>query len=248
MFRLVTIEEVVQVPPRLFGLPRFEAMEHEVNRKYSNKVLSGVGICVALWDWLSAEDHRLVPHSGDANTRCKFRMLVFAPLPGEVHWGYVNSVSEDGLAIDVDFMGGIFVSKVDLPGRATYDSEERAWRISFEAGNDEEAVETFLDVGNSVAFRVLRLTFTDGVDKPPEDLSKKVKAGPIVSIKASLKDQGLGRYEWWAGEDGAGPFDADEEDTGDVGEDEEIVATEHGAEAVTHGDVRGAVVMNDGDG
>jgi DNA-directed RNA polymerase III subunit RPC8 len=236
MFRLVTIEEVVQVPPRLFFLPRFTAMEYEVNRKYSNKVLSGIGICVALWDWVSAEDHRLVPQSGDANTHCTFRMLVFAPMVGEALWGYVNMVSEDGLAIDVDFMGGLFVHRAELPGRATYDKDERAWRIRFEAENEEDAVESFLDVGNSVAFRVLRVTFTDGVDKPPEDPSTPASKEPIITIKASMKDQGLGRYEWWAGDEEEVAEDEEEAAEEEYGEDENEQGQGQGTEEFAEGD------------
>lgn len=227
MFRLVTVEEVVQVPPRLFGLPRFEAMEHEIHRKYSNKVLSGIGVCVALWDWISAGDHRLVPQTGDSNTRCRFRMLVFAPFQGETLWGYVNRVSEEGIDVDIDFMGGITIPKAALPDKSTFDKAERAWRIRYGADDPEDDVEVMLDVGNSIAFSVLRINFTDGIDKPPEDPKKESKSKPVMTLKASMKNQGLGRYEWWATaeaeeeEDEEGGEEGEEGGEGEVGEGED---------------------------
>lgn len=228
MFRLVAIEEVVQVPPKLFGLARFVAMEHEVNRKYSNKVLSGVGICIALWDWVSSEDHRLIPHTGDANTRCQFRMLVFAPFAGETLWGYVSRVCSDRVELDLEFVGGISIPKSELPASSTYDSEENAWRIRYDADeaeeheeeeHEEEPVEVVLDVGNSVAFKVAKVIFTDGVDRPPEKPCSERKSKHILTVKASMQRHGLGRYEWW--EDGG---DADGDDA------DESKEVEHGDE------------------
>jgi DNA-directed RNA polymerase subunit E'/Rpb7 len=138
MFRLVTIEEVVQVPPRLFGLDRFEAMEIEVNRKYCNKVLSGVGVCVALWDWVSAKDHRLVPHTGDANTSCIFRMLVFAPQAGEILRGTVAACDKDGIEVDLGFVGGFSIAKPDMPPRSVYLADDHIWNI-IHSTDDAEA-------------------------------------------------------------------------------------------------------------
>jgi DNA-directed RNA polymerase subunit E'/Rpb7 len=158
MFRLVTIEEVVQVPPRLFALERFEAMEIEVNRKYCNKVLSGVGVCVSLWDWVSAKDHRLVPHTGDANTSCVFRMLVFAPQVGEVLRGTVAECTKDGLEVDVDFVGGIRIAKVDMPARSVFKAEDQNWLIIHSATEEDASV----DVETAV---VIAGDMTDGAPK-----------------------------------------------------------------------------------
>lgn len=202
MFRLVTIEEVVQVPPRLFGLSRFVAMEHEVHRKYSNKVLSGIGVCIALWDWVRCGDHRLIPHSGDANTRCQFRMLVFAPKAGETMWGYVNRVSADGVEIDMEFVGGISIARSELPANSVYDESEKAWRIRYDSSEpgeqQEDSVEVILDVGNSIAFTVTRVQFSDGASRPPEKADAETKSKRILTISASMLQHGLGRYEWWA--------------------------------------------------
>lgn len=210
MFRLVSIEDTVQVSPRLFSLDRFDALENEVNRKYANTVLSGVGVCIALWDFVSAEDDRLMPHTGNSNTNCTFRLLVFAPVAGEVLWGYVHRANPDGVTLDLDFLGGLSVTKSELPGDASFDEKENAWKIAFSSGEQDEGVDgagnaedaeatvNMLDAGNAVAFTVVKVAFTDGDDRPPEDPSKiGPKPDPIMTIAASMKEGGLGRYEWW---------------------------------------------------
>jgi DNA-directed RNA polymerase subunit E'/Rpb7 len=247
MFRLVVIEDVIQVPPSLFSMERFDAMELVVNRKYSNTVLSGVGVCVSLWDWVEAGDDRLMPHTGDANTGCKFRLLVFAPMQGEVLWGHINKCHGDGVTIDMDFIGGIEVARAELPGvnhELVTNDEGMGWKFVFppeqeEAERDEDVearrvadvkggahangagaeggadagegvagdkpVFGWIDAGNTVAFAVLKVVFTDGVDKPPEDPKTSGEPKTIMTIQASMKRRGLGRREWWDRRDAEAP-------------------------------------------
>lgn len=244
MFRLVSIEDTLQVAPRLFSLDRFDALENEVNRKYANTILSGVGVCIALWDFVKAGDDRLMPHTGFSNTKCTFRLLVFAPVAGEVLWGYVHRANADGVTLDLDFLGGLSILKGELPGTASFDKEEGAWKIAFPSeaeegnvddgpaeGDGEEGTVNMLDAGNAVAFSVLKVTFTDGDDQRPEDPSKVgPEPEPIMTIAGTMKESGLGRYEWWEvpeeqeeddeegeggeyeeGQDGDGEYDEGEE-------------------------------------
>lgn len=256
MFRLVTVEDVVQVPAALFGMDSFDAMELVVNKKYANTVLSGAGICCGLWDWVSAGDHRLMPDSGDANTRCRFRLLVFAPMHGQVLWGYVNRCEEGGLLLDLDFLGGIRVPKSEFPGEQQVfevNGNERAWKLTFradpedddeagreaggdaggDAGGEPGVVENAIDEGNTVAFAVQKVVFSDGINKPPEDPRKMGDPKPIMTIQASIKSRGLGRYEWWYGGDDEGE---EEEEGGEDGEGGEEVEEEDGGEEVAEED------------
>lgn len=229
MFRLVTIEDTVQVPPALFGaLTHSEAIELMVNRKYADKVLSNIGVCVRLFDF-AAEfgDAVLMPVSGDMNVRCVFRVVVFAPMAGEVLWGWVNRNSEAGSSIDLEFVGGVTVPVKELPGTGRFEDVGgvRVWQMVMdnegEEGEkegeekvDEEKVENALDEGNQVMFRVMKVVFTEGLDKPPDDPSDGKKLAPVMEIEGSMRGSGLGRFEWWEDNEEA-------EEGGEEGEEDE---------------------------
>lgn len=56
MFILTTLKDNVRVSPMDFQFPRPTAVESELNKKYSNRVLHGVGLCVRVFDILSLTD------------------------------------------------------------------------------------------------------------------------------------------------------------------------------------------------
>ena len=49
-----TIQDLIQIKPHDFGKPSAQAIKDAINSKYSNKIVPGVGLCVALWDLVSA--------------------------------------------------------------------------------------------------------------------------------------------------------------------------------------------------
>ena len=51
-----TIQDLIQIKPQDFGKPSAEAIKDAINDKYSNKIVPGVGLCIALWDLLTATE------------------------------------------------------------------------------------------------------------------------------------------------------------------------------------------------
>lgn len=84
-----------------------------LNKKYANRVLHDVGLCICVFDLAEAGEGKVrygdgcLWHKGDSPT-CKavassqevpvvFRMVVFRPFPSEVILAKVKSSSEDGI-------------------------------------------------------------------------------------------------------------------------------------------------------
>ena len=61
-----------------------QALEYEVNKRYSNRAIPRHGPCVALWNCRGAQDDRLIPQTGESNTGCVFGLVPFAPLEDEL--------------------------------------------------------------------------------------------------------------------------------------------------------------------
>eukprot|EP00177_Eucheuma_denticulatum_P008355 GFKZ01015196.1.p1 GENE.GFKZ01015196.1~~GFKZ01015196.1.p1 ORF type:complete len:396 (-),score=76.65 GFKZ01015196.1:42-1229(-) len=199
MFKLITIQDTILVPPHLFGQPRLVALEHAINKRFSDRVIPHYGLCVALWDWVDVSEDRLIPHSGDASTLCTFRMVVFSPFPGEVLFSRINASHDTGLYLEMGFFDAIHVRKEALPNPSTWDASEKVWVWKPEVGGGE----LFMDVSNECVFRCVEVVYEERMKVRPTE--RDSNAG-VMTIWGSIHDkgiensQGLGDPLWW--EDG----------------------------------------------
>ncbi|KAE9972258.1 hypothetical protein EG327_009559 [Venturia inaequalis] len=133
MFTLATMSDLIQIKPHDLGKSHDVALEDNINKKYSNKVLQQVGLCICFWDMLKIGDGLISQGDGLVNvnveplqhvqneidsiavaspeaTRAKFRILVFRPFKGEIITGTIlDSSSPDGIRIGVDFFSDIWI-------------------------------------------------------------------------------------------------------------------------------------------
>lgn len=225
MFKLVTIEDTILLPAHLFGAPRLRALEHMVNKRYSDRVIAGHGLCIALWDFLKAGEDRLVVQSGESSTECVFRLVVFSPFPGEVIFGRIGGSHEKGISVEVGFFDDIHVDKAGLPKPSTYDEKERVWIWKPEQEEDEvtdAAQALYMDVTNECVLRVENCYYENRRKIKPSEREKE-GSGSAMSIEGAIYDevtednQGLGDPLWWfegEGEEGeqveGGEVDGDE--------------------------------------
>lgn len=93
-----------------------ESIEDNINAKYANKVVQNIGLCICLYDLLSASEG-LIGHgtgivnvngtlrftflmlqSGLANTSIvEFRLIVFRPFRHEILFGRIKSANLHGI-------------------------------------------------------------------------------------------------------------------------------------------------------
>lgn len=70
MFVLSVIEDLVRVHPSQFLQPREQALEDQLNKKYANKVLHNVGLCLRVFD-LQTISEPVVHACQDGSYQCK---------------------------------------------------------------------------------------------------------------------------------------------------------------------------------
>lgn len=212
MFKLVTVEDTLQIPPHLFGYAPERAIEYVVNRQLSDRVVLSVGLVIALWDIESLSVERLVPTSGDAHLQCRYRILVFAPFRGEAIFSRVRASTQAGLLAYLDFFEPLWVPSDALPKPSTFDLKDRVWiwRPNF----DGVQMEYFMDVNTESVIRVNEVLYNKSkrtaITNTPE------KSPPVMSVTAVLHDsvsddnQGLGDPTWWFEEDDPAAPEADD--------------------------------------
>ncbi|KAJ1980218.1 DNA-directed RNA polymerase III complex subunit Rpc25 [Dimargaris xerosporica] len=208
MFVLATLCDSIKVEPAQFRQSPVDAVHEEINRKYANRIIQYVGLCVTVFDVLSLSEGLVYHSSGTANYDTRFRLVVFRPFVGEVLLGKVRSCSELGVHVSLGFFEDVLIPPLLLPDHSEFDAQEQAWVWKYE-GN-----ELFIDNGESIRFRVVEELFTQVAPEPPKrnpadvtpvvlplpkDKSEpKVPPSPYI-ITGSIQEDGLGPLTWWSG-------------------------------------------------
>lgn len=99
--------------PTNFGAPVDDALIAEINKKYANRVLHDVGLCICVFDLAEAGEGKVRYGDGflwykgalcvfvlcrsDTRLTVVFRLVVFRPFTSEVILAKVKSSDEDGI-------------------------------------------------------------------------------------------------------------------------------------------------------
>ena len=93
MYVLAEMRDVVSIKPWQFDQDLKLVIEDELNKKFANKVIYELGLCVALFDILKIEESYIFPGDGSSHTRVTFRYVIFRPFLEQVLLGtYLNFV------------------------------------------------------------------------------------------------------------------------------------------------------------
>ncbi|XPS70981.1 DNA-directed RNA polymerase III complex subunit Rpc25 [Ascochyta lentis] len=213
MFILSTIQDLIQLKPQDFGKPSAQAIKDAINDKYSDKVVPGVGLCIALWDLLSATEGLIGHGTGLVNINAEFRLAVFRPFRGEIIYGRIKSSNPEGIVIDLDFTSEIFVPYQNLFENSSFNQAENVWVWN------SDGTELFLDKGEPVLFRVEQEEWIDQrptIEQRNENNEIVDERGTAWRVIGSMNQAGLGPTLWWGEQE-----EEEEGEDGDVEMEEE---------------------------
>eukprot|EP00037_Helgoeca_nana_P008756 m.77637 g.77637 ORF g.77637 m.77637 type:complete len:198 (-) comp19121_c0_seq1:114-707(-) len=196
MFVLAQIKDVARVMPSHFSETRLKRIELEINKKYANKVIREVGLCILLHDLLEVGDSMIYPGDGAAQVRVSFRMVVFRPLAGEILQGRIRSCSEKGLFVTMGFFEDIVVPPTEMQPDTHFDAKEQLWVWKY--GD----AELFMEIDEVIHFRVVRGDFHDitpgaAAMGPDGDADPDKELQSPYVLTGSVNDFGLGVASWW---------------------------------------------------
>jgi len=100
MFILSRIADNVRIPPLHFALKKADALTHELNKKFANKVVHNVGLCIRLFDIVHVGEPFVLPNDGSTYSKVVFRMVVFRPFVGEILVGKIRGSNANGVTGD----------------------------------------------------------------------------------------------------------------------------------------------------
>lgn len=195
MFVLAAMKDSVRIPPRSFKDNMLECITDILNVKFCNKVVTGLGLCITLWDVTKLESSYIFPGDGATHTIVHFRFVVFRPFMDEVLTGKIKGCSKEGVHVSLNFFDDIFIPADALQHPSRFDEKEQLWVWHYEGH------ELFMDSGEEIRFRVVDEQFVDTSPSGPEmpeaaDVPDPVKRTPY-SLIASINEPGLGLLSWW---------------------------------------------------
>ncbi|RFU34359.1 hypothetical protein B7463_g1972, partial [Scytalidium lignicola] len=196
MFILTKIADLVEITPEDFSKDAAQAIEDNINAKYANKVIQKIGLCICLYDLLSASDGLIGHGKGVVNVNVEFRLIVFRPFKHEVMLGRISSSTTTEIRIRTHFFDSIVVPMKMLPEGSYFDHKEQVmiWM--------SEGTPLYFDNHETVRFRIEKEHWFDQSPVGPSEKEDGlvVKQSPYV-IEASMEDPGLGPVLWWDGGD-----------------------------------------------
>ncbi|KAI6779711.1 uncharacterized protein J7T54_005741 [Emericellopsis cladophorae] len=193
MFILTKFADLVTIEPKDFSKKSIEAIEDNINAKYSNKVIQKIGLCICLYDLLWASEGLIGHGTGMVNVNVEFRMVVFRPFKGETMLGKIRSSTPFGIHLRTEFFDDIFVPYQELPAGAEFNVGEQLW-----VWNLDENERLYYDNHEMVRFQVIDEEWHDQTPAGPTQAEDAAFKTPY-KLKGSMAADGLGVCLWWDG-------------------------------------------------
>jgi len=192
MFILTTLRDNVRISPIDFKKRKSDAIADELNKKYSNKVIYNVGLCIRLFDISHVAEPFVLPNDGSTYNRVTFRLVVFRPFIGEVLVGKIRSSSNHGVYVSLGFFDDILIPPGMFQEGSVFDKDEQIWYWKLEDNK------LYMDIEEEIRFRVAKETFVDTMPalKESNPQSNTHRQSPY-SITATINQDGLGLMSWW---------------------------------------------------
>ncbi|CAH0489550.1 unnamed protein product [Peronospora farinosa] len=226
MFVFTRISDVIPVAPELFDADYTQVLIEEIDRKYANKVITDVGLCITLYDFVRIGDAFVHPSDGTSHSQVEFRMVVFRPFVGEVLKGRIVSCTEEHIRVSMDFVQDIIIPSYALQTPSYFDTTERLWVWKYAEGQEK----FYMDLHEDIRFRVTNINFTrvtktakgiqatttEATEKAEKDgstedmrqslarrrsssvdLSDNDPTPSAIHILGTIDEDGLGLSSWW---------------------------------------------------
>lgn len=204
MFVLSEMKDVVQVKPFNFVHNLKSSLEFGLNKKFANKVVHNVGLCISLFDIIEIGDSYILPGNGASHTPVTFRFIVFRPFIDEILTGKIKQCTREGVYVSLGFFDDILIPQEYLQQKSKFVDAEQLW--VWEYVTDEGTHDLFMDINEEIRFRVIDEEFEDLTPEGPAPPKVDGDGPPVTvetrkspyTISASVSESGLGLLSWWS--------------------------------------------------
>ncbi len=154
MYSVVTVRDVVRIPPKEFGSPIEEAAMVHLRKQHENVLDRDVGLMIAVIGIDEIGQGRLMPGDGATYHSVTYQVLVFKPIRGELVEGNVVELMDFGAFIRMGPLDGLCHVSQICDDFITQDSKGSAL-LGKETGRT-------LSEGDRVRARITSISFESG--------------------------------------------------------------------------------------
>ena len=177
MYKLVTVEQTVRIPPNLFGMKMQDAALTILREQFERTVDKELGIIVSLHNAELKSKGRVLQGDGAAYFDVNFDALVFQPEINEVVDGEVSEIVEFGAFVRIGPVAGlIHVSQIANDffsfDKRTGNLVGRESKKSVKKGDKIRAKIATVSLKDTIAASKIALT------SRPEGMGERKKRGP----------------------------------------------------------------------
>ncbi|KAI9846477.1 MAG: DNA-directed RNA polymerase III subunit rpc25 [Sclerophora amabilis] len=191
MFILTTISDLIQISPEDFRKPSAEAIEDNINAKYANKVIQKIGLCICMYDLLTASEGLIGHGTGIVN----------------VNGSMMPSGRFERVWLSVITGSGVSSDHLPTVQRGDHSREDQQLIASWPTDNpveqtwiwENDGTQLYFDVKETVRFRVESEEWNDQSPVAPvaSNAGASTERKSPYAIQGSMSQAGLGLISWW---------------------------------------------------
>jgi len=174
MYKTVTVEDTVRVPPKRFGEDLNAVIKSELNETIAGRVDKLVGVIIAVTDVKDFKEGKIILGDGAIYYDVTFDVLAFQPNVHEVVDGIVTELTEFGAFVNFGPMDGLVHISQIAENFMTFDAKNKML-VDKEAGKN-------LHQGDLVRARIVTVSMKDRVS--------------TSKIGLTMRQPSLGKPEW----------------------------------------------------
>ncbi len=159
MFKLVTLEDTVRIPPEKFGEPIGKVGYEQLRVRYEGMVDEELGYVVAVTDIQVNPVGKIIPGDGATYHRVTFSLLTFFPMVQEVVEGEVVEVADFGAFLRVGPIDALLHVSQILDDFISYDEKHgslfgKETRKRLSTGDQARVRVTAVSLGRGVSGKI----------------------------------------------------------------------------------------------
>jgi DNA-directed RNA polymerase subunit E' len=191
MFKLLTLQDTIRIPPETFGKPLEKVGREQVKHKYEGVVDEELGYVIAVTGIQVSPIGKIIPGDGATFHKVAFSILTFYPTIQEIVEGDVVEIADFGAFIRIGPIDALLHVSQLMDDFISYDEKQGVL-----LGKESKRK---LITGDKVRVRITAVSLG--------------RAGTSGKIGVTARQPFLGKLEWLQIDQGLIPSDATEEKT-----------------------------------
>ncbi len=191
MYKVLTVEDKIRVPPAKFGLDLENAIQASLEDRWEGIIDKELGVILSVVSVGEVGDGKILPGDGAIHYPVDFELLVYQPTVHEMVKGYVIDVTEFGVFVRIGPVDGmIHVSQI-MDDFVTYDGKNASFigRETKRSLKDKDSVTArIISVSMEKQYKIGLTTRQVGLGG--DDWAEKVKKAKASKDKKSAAGKG----------------------------------------------------------